>query len=64
QLISFNGSSITKQVFPSLSSITVFTEEMGIQAVELINSMIQKTASFHPRMIKFGTELTIRESSF
>lgn len=63
QLISFNGSSITKQVFPSLSSITVFTEEMGIQAVELINSMIQKTASFHPRMIKFGTELTIRESS-
>ncbi len=64
QLISFNDTSITKQVYPSLSSITVFTEEMGSQAVDLIDQMLQKPSNFHPRMIKLGTELTIRESSF
>ena len=64
QIISFNGTAITKQVYPSLSSITVFTEEMGIQAVDLMDKMVQKSAHVHPRMIKLGTELTIRESSF
>ena len=63
QLISFNGTTITKQVYPSLSSISVFTEEMGIQAVDLIDQMRQTHRPFHPRMIKLGTELTIRESS-
>lgn len=63
QIISFNGTSITKQVYPSLSSITVFTDEMGIQAVDLMDKMLQKTEALHPQMIKLGTQLTLRESS-
>ncbi len=63
QIISFNGTSITTQVYPTLSSITVFTEEMGIQAVELLDKMIQKADDFHPRMIKLSTQLTLRDSS-
>lgn len=63
QVISFNDTSITKQVYPSLSSISVFTEEMGIEAVDLMDKIIQKPGKIHPRMIKLGTELTIRESS-
>lgn len=63
QLITFNDTSITKQVYPSLSSITVFTEEMGIQAVDLMDQMLKKPTRLHPRMIKLGTELTLRESS-
>lgn len=63
QIISFNDTSITKQVYPSLSSITVFTEEMGIQALDLVDKIIKKPENFHPRMIKLGTVLTIRESS-
>lgn len=63
QIISFNGTSITTQIYPTLSSITVFTEEMGIQAVELLDKMIQKADDFHPRMIKLSTQLTLRDSS-
>ena len=63
QLISFNGTSITKQVYPTLSSITVFTEEMGIQAIELLDNMMKKAEDFHPRMIKLSTQLTLRDSS-
>lgn len=63
QLITFNDTAITKQVYPTLSSITVFTEEMGIQAVELVDAMLKKPATYHPRMVKLGTQLTLRESS-
>ncbi|MBF0787838.1 MULTISPECIES: LacI family DNA-binding transcriptional regulator [unclassified Streptococcus] len=63
QLITFNDTPITKQVYPALSSITVFTEEMGIQAVDLVDAMLQKPTTYHPRMVKLGTQLTLRESS-
>lgn len=63
QIITFNDTPITKQVYPALSSITVFTEEMGIQAVDLVHAMLHKPANFHPRMVKLGTQLTLRESS-
>lgn len=63
QLISFNDTAITKQVYPSLSSITVFTEEMGSQALDLLNILLEHPQNYHPRMIKLGTSLTIRESS-
>lgn len=63
KLISFNGTAITQQVYPPLSSITVFTEEMGIQAVDLLHQMKHSTGSYHPRMIKLGTQLTLRNSS-
>ncbi|MER0123133.1 LacI family DNA-binding transcriptional regulator [Streptococcus sp. ZJ93] len=63
QIITFNDTPITKQVYPTLSSITVFTEEMGIQAVELVDAMLKKPNNYHPRMVKLGTQLTLRDSS-
>ncbi|MGT2716706.1 LacI family DNA-binding transcriptional regulator [Streptococcus respiraculi] len=63
QIITFNDTPITKQVYPTLSSITVFTEEMGIQAVDLVDAMLKKPTTYHPRMVKLGTQLTLRESS-
>ncbi|MGT2833041.1 LacI family DNA-binding transcriptional regulator [Streptococcus halotolerans] len=62
QLISFNDTAITKQVYPTLSSITVFTNEMGQTAVDVLNRQ-----AINPRPIatvtKLGTHLTLRESS-
>ncbi|MTB64416.1 LacI family DNA-binding transcriptional regulator [Streptococcus sp. zg-86] len=63
QVITFNDTPIAKQVYPALSSITVFTEEMGIQAVELVDAMLKKPNNYHPRMVKLGTQLTLRDSS-
>lgn len=63
QIITFNDTPITKQVYPALSSITVFTEEMGIQAVDLVDTMLKKPTNYHPRMVKLGTQLTLRKSS-
>lgn len=63
QIITFNDTPITKQVYPSLSSITVFTQEMGIQAVDLVEAMLQSPSTYHPRMVKLGTKLTLRDSS-
>ncbi|MGT2933560.1 LacI family DNA-binding transcriptional regulator [Streptococcus catagoni] len=61
-LISFNDTAITKQVFPTLSSITVFTQEMGASAVDILNKQL-----IHPgkclTMTRLGTKLTLRGSS-
>lgn len=61
-LISFNDTALTTQVYPTLSSITVFTEEMGRTAVDILNK-----ARLYPseteRMTKLGTKLTLREST-
>ncbi len=61
-LISFNDTPLTEQVFPTLSSITVFTEEMGATAVDILNKQL-----VHPRnsvtMTRLGTKLTLRDSS-
>lgn len=62
-IISFNDTVIAKQVYPPLSSITVFTEEMGIKAMETLNQQLEGNLSKFPVMITLGTKLTLRESS-
>ncbi|MGT2888327.1 LacI family DNA-binding transcriptional regulator [Streptococcus didelphis] len=61
-LISFNDTPITKQVYPALSSVTVFTEEMGSTAVDILNKQL-----IHPgqsvTMTRLGTKLSHRDSS-
>lgn len=61
-LISFNDTPITKQVFPALSSVTVFTEEMGRLAVDLLQTQLETPSSI-PRMIRLATQLSLRDSS-
>ena len=63
QIISFNDTSIAKYVYPPLSTVTVFTEEMGKQALQILNQMIKTDESPIPYMIKLSTKLTLRESS-
>ena len=40
-LISFNDTSIAKYVFPALSTVTVYTEEMGKQAIQMLRQTFQ-----------------------
>lgn len=61
-LISFNDTALTKQVFPALSSITVFTKEMGRTAVDILNRQILNP-DIIPNMTRLTTQLTLRESS-
>ncbi|NLQ67012.1 LacI family DNA-binding transcriptional regulator [Streptococcus mutans] len=61
-LISFNDTALTKQVFPALSSITVFTKEMGRTAVDILNRQILNP-DIIPSMTRLATQLTLRESS-
>lgn len=63
QIISFNDTSIAKYVYPPLSTVTVFTEEMGKQALQMLNQIIKIDESPIPYMIKLSTKLTLRESS-
>ncbi|WP_170239397.1 LacI family DNA-binding transcriptional regulator [Streptococcus sp. ZY1909104] len=64
QIITFNDTAITRQVYPALSSISVFTEEMGLEAMQLLDRIIANPNTHHPRKIKLRTTLTIRESSY
>lgn len=61
-LICFNDTAITKQVFPALSSITVFTEEMGATAVDILNKQLIYPGN-SVTMTRLGTKLTLRESN-
>lgn len=63
QLITFNDTAITRQVYPALSSISVYTEEMGRQAVDLLEKLRLSPTSYPPRLVKLSTQLIIRESS-
>ena len=63
QIISFNDTSIAKYVYPPLSTVTVFTEEMGKQALQMLDQLIKIDESPIPYMIKLSTKLTLRESS-
>ena len=63
QIISFNDTSIAKYVYPPLSTVTVFTEEMGKQALQMLDQMIKTDESPIPYMIKLSTKLTLRASS-
>ncbi|RSJ63462.1 LacI family DNA-binding transcriptional regulator [Streptococcus gordonii] len=62
-LISFNDTSLAKYMYPKLSTVTVFTEDMGKQAIQILEQSFQKDSSSVPYMVKLATRLTIRESS-
>ena len=62
-IISFNDTSIAKYIYPSLSTVTVFTEEMGKQALHILNQSVTSEEDSIPYMVKLSTKLTIRESS-
>ena len=62
-IISFNDTSVAKYIYPSLSSVTVYTEEMGRQALHILDQKLTSEASPIPYMVKLSTRLTIRESS-
>lgn len=61
-LVSFNDTPLTRQVFPALSSVTVFTEEMGKTAVDMLEKSLKQTIPI-PQMIRLATSLKLRESS-
>ncbi|MBP2619771.1 LacI family DNA-binding transcriptional regulator [Streptococcus panodentis] len=63
QIVSFNDTSLAKYIFPTLSTVTVFTEEMGRQAVRILDQELKSETETVPYMVKLGTKLTIRESS-
>lgn len=62
-LISFNDTSLAKYMYPKLSTVTVFTEDMGKQAIQILKQSFQKDSSSVPYMVKLATRLTIRESN-
>ena len=64
QLITFNDTAITRQVYPALSSISVYTEEMGEEAMNQLDNLLSRTSPQPPRKIKLGTQLIIRDSSY
>ena len=61
-LISFNDTSLTKQVYPPLSSITVYTEEMGRSGMDILNKEVLHGRKI-PSLTMLGTRLTLREST-
>lgn len=61
-LISFNDTPLTRQVYPTLSSITVPTEHMGKTAVDILNRQFI-TPQTVKSMTRLATHLTLRESS-
>ncbi|MDO4910822.1 MAG: LacI family DNA-binding transcriptional regulator [Corynebacterium sp.] len=62
-IISFNDTAIAKQVFPPLSAISVFTEEMGARAVSEAHAYLERAIPDVPYLIRLGTRLTLRQSS-
>lgn len=62
-IISFNDTSIARYVFPALSTVTVYTEEMGKQAIQMLRQIFQGAQPSVPYMVKLATKLTIRDSS-
>lgn len=62
-LIAFNDTPIAKHVYPPLSSVTVFTEEMGREALLLLDQALQNPSQQLPRMLTLPTKLSLRESS-
>ncbi len=61
-LISFNDTPLTREVFPSLSSVTVYTKDMGRCAVDVLNRHILKNETI-PTLTRLATKLTLRDSS-
>lgn len=61
-LISFNDTSLAKFAFPALSSIKVFTEQMGRSAVTLLSTLAEQDQET-PEMVTLATKLIKRDSS-
>ena len=62
-LISFNDTSLAKYMYPKLSTVTVFTEDIGKQAIQILEQSFLKDSPSVAYMVKLATRLTIRESS-
>ncbi|MGT2757686.1 LacI family DNA-binding transcriptional regulator [Streptococcus ovuberis] len=63
-LISFNDTAVTNYVYPSLSSVTVFTKEMGAAAVDLVHEQLIKEDGQAPlKQINLATKLNLKASS-
>lgn len=62
QIISFNDTSLARQVYPPLTSITVYTEAMGQTAMDILNKQVLMPREM-PTLTMLGTKLTIRDST-
>ncbi|MFT8949704.1 MAG: LacI family DNA-binding transcriptional regulator [Liquorilactobacillus hordei] len=63
-VVAFNDTSISKYITPSLSSVHVFTEEMGKLALMLLNTFHIESKDPHPaQMITLATDLVLRDST-
>ena len=62
-IISFNDTSIAKYTYPALSSVKVYTEEMGIEAVNKIQTIISAAKPRPAEKTIIKTDLVIRDSS-
>lgn len=62
-LISFNDTTIANYIFPGLTSVKVATEEMGENAVLLMEEQ-QTTTRDYPKKLVLGTKLVERKTTF
>lgn len=60
-IIAFNDVSVAKYVMPSLSTVKVYTEQMGRLSVDTLNSLLDEDMLV-PIKIEIGTQLIERES--
>lgn len=61
-LISFNDTSLARYAYPALSSVKVFTEEMGATATEMVLTNLKAKRTI-PEMTTLATQLILRASS-
>ena len=62
QIISFNDTIMARQVFPPLSCVTVYTEEMGRTAMDVLNKQVLAPRE-NPTLTMLCSKLTLREST-
>ncbi|WP_353949041.1 LacI family DNA-binding transcriptional regulator [Sporolactobacillus sp. Y61] len=61
-LIAFNDISISRFIIPSLSTVQVYTEQMGEAALNLLSQQFDEQ-NFPPQMVTLATRLILRNSS-
>ena len=61
-LFSFNDTSVAKYVYPELSAVHVATDQMGVSAVELMQSRLENGREV-PLKIIVATKLMVRKST-
>lgn len=59
QIVSFNDTIMARQVFPPLSCVTVYTEEMGRTVMDVLNKQVLTPREI-PTLTMLGTKLTLR----